>query len=76
MLQRFSRNSFQVKAAFTRTYNKEAVKKPYAVITAAKKGKGAAAVLNEYEEQEDNAVSESDEDDSVTSDAMIKVNKF
>ncbi|CAL1278243.1 unnamed protein product [Larinioides sclopetarius] len=64
----------KVKSAFTRAYNKESGKNPYAVTNVKKKKKGAAATPDEELGEEDIAV-ESEEDDSLENDAMIKVKK-
>ena len=70
----------QVKAAFTRTFNKESHKVPYAVTQAAKKGKkrgtGGASMEEELElegGEEQDASGAEESDDDVTNDAMIKV---
>lgn len=74
-------NFFKVKSAFTRQYNKESHKTPYAVHQTAKKAKGKAVpsegVLIQ-EGDDDNtgeADVEDDDDNDVTKDAMIKVKK-
>ncbi|GFS51750.1 replication factor C subunit 1 [Nephila pilipes] len=63
----------KVKSAFTRAYNKESGKNPYAV-TNVKKKKGAAKAIEE-DLDESIEVSEEEEDDSIENDAMIKVKK-
>ena len=71
-----------MKAAFTRTYNKEGHKTPYAIRSAAKKGKRGGSedsqtveeegyMLEESEQQGDNK----DEDDNIENSAMIKATK-
>ncbi|GBN03869.1 Replication factor C subunit 1, partial [Araneus ventricosus] len=66
----------KVKSAFTRAYNKESGKNPYAVTNVKKKKKGAAATPEEELGEEDIAVnSEEEEDDSIENDAMIKLKK-
>ncbi|XP_054713942.1 replication factor C subunit 1-like isoform X2 [Uloborus diversus] len=70
-----SKINTKVKAAFTRTYNKECSKNPYAV-TNVKKKKGSAANADENLGEEENALeSEEEEDDKLENDAMIKVKK-
>lgn len=66
---------FQVKSAFTRAYNKECGKNPYAV-TNVKKKRGVAkdsALDLEGNEEEMLEEEEEEEDDSIENDAMIKV---
>ena len=69
----------QVKAAFTRTYNKEAHLTPYAISSGPKKGKrkggagGGEGELGEEGEEETGAVSEESEGEDVMADGMIKV---
>ena len=70
----------QVKAAFTRTYNKEAHLTPYAISSGPKKGKrkgGAGGGEGEFgEEGEDTgAVSEESDGEDVMADGMIKVSR-
>ena len=67
-----------MKAAFTRTYNKEAHLTPYAISSGPKKGKrkgGAGGGEGEFGEEgeETAAVSEESEGEDVMADGMIKV---
>lgn len=66
----------QVKAAFTRAYNKQVHLNPYSVTNTAKKGKkGKAAESNEAEFLGEHVAVEdepSDKEEDVTADAMIK----
>ncbi|GIY35893.1 replication factor C subunit 1 [Caerostris darwini] len=64
----------KVKSAFTRAYNKESGKNPYAVTNVKKKKKGAAKEEEELNEEE-NVESEEEEQDNIENDAMIKVKK-
>lgn len=67
--------SFQVKAAFTRTYNKEVHLTPYS-LQAIKKGRRGGAEESELEVQDaekDAAPVSEDEGESLSVDAMIKV---
>lgn len=66
---------FQVKAAFTRTYNKTAAPIPYVIdTTISKKRRGAAAAENEELLDGEEAIEDSgEESDSLESDKMIKV---
>lgn len=65
----------QVKSAFTRAYNKECGKNPYAV-TNVKKKKASAKDTDLEPNEEDALEVEEDEDDSIENDAMIKVNNM
>lgn len=68
-------SSSQVKAAFTRTYNKEVHLMPYS-LQAVKKGRRGGGGESELGgEDVDNEVQES-EDEGVKTDAMIKVRSF
>ena len=70
---------WQVKAAFTRTYNKEAHLTPYAISSGPKKGKrkggagGGEGELGEEGEEDTAPVSEESEGEDVMADGMIKV---
>lgn len=64
-----------MKSAFTRAYNKESGKNPYAVTNVKKKKKGSATAPEEELGEEDLAVESEEEDDSLENDAMIKVDK-
>ena len=71
-----------MKAAFTRTYNKESYKTPYAIRAAAKKGKRGVTEDSQTMEEEGYALEESeqqgedkDEDDNIENSAMIKATK-
>ncbi|XP_013792261.1 replication factor C subunit 1-like, partial [Limulus polyphemus] len=76
-----SKVSPKVKAAFTRTYNKEGIKTPYAVTQTKKSKRGAVKMDSDLltEENDDQMVKDEgeseDNDDDVTSDAMVKVKK-
>lgn len=64
-----------MKASFTRSYNKDNFKLPYAVVSSAVKKKAHNVVL-EGDDDMENEDDENDlqlEDDDVTNDAMIKV---
>lgn len=66
----------QVKAAFTRAYNKEAHLTPYSLssVKASKRQSGSAATLDLSEDLNVEEIqSDEDEQDTVDSDAMIKV---
>ncbi|GFY77643.1 replication factor C subunit 1 [Trichonephila inaurata madagascariensis] len=66
----------KVKSAFTRAYNKESGKNPYAVTNVKKKKGAAKATEEDLGENENIEVSEEEEeDDSIENDAMIKVKK-
>ena len=70
----------QVKAAFTRTYNKEAHLTPYAISSGPKKGKrkgGAGGGEGEFgvEGEDTGAVSEESDGEDVMADGMIKVSR-
>lgn len=68
----------QVKSAFTRLYNKDVHKTPYAVHQAAKKTKIASTddvLLGEDDDQAEVDDEEDDGDDDVSKDAMIKIKK-
>lgn len=67
---------FQVKSAFTRAYNKESGKNPYAVTNVKKKKGSAKESVTELEGNEEEALDDEEEDDSIENDAMIKVNCF
>ncbi|XP_071552942.1 replication factor C subunit 1 [Panulirus ornatus] len=60
----------KVKAAFTRTYNKESHLSPFAAPTVTKKKKRGAGEEDDDEEEE-----EEDEEEDITASAMIKVKK-
>lgn len=68
----------KVKAAFTRTYNKESHMNPFCAVPV-KKLKAASKTGEEYDEDLDEGGGEEDdqepEDDDITADAMIKVKK-
>lgn len=63
-----------MKSAFTRAYNKDCGKNPYAV-TNVKKKKGSAKDIDAEINPDDDAIEdeEQEEDDSIENDAMIKV---
>ena len=72
----------QVKAAFTRTYNKESYKTPYAIRAAAKKGRRGGAedsqtiVEDSYAPEEfKQQVKHGHKDDDIKNSAMIKAKK-
>ncbi|XP_035230443.1 replication factor C subunit 1-like [Stegodyphus dumicola] len=65
--------STKVKSAFTRAYNKEGGKNPYAVTNVKKKKRSARDLEGELED--DAYESEEEEDDSLENDAMIKIKK-
>uniref|UniRef100_A0A2L2Y705 Replication factor C subunit 1 n=1 Tax=Parasteatoda tepidariorum TaxID=114398 RepID=A0A2L2Y705_PARTP len=64
----------KVKSAFTRAYNKESGKNPYA-ITNVKKKKGASKDVEDGLDEDNDVVSEEEEDEDIEKDAMIKVKK-
>lgn len=71
-----------MKSAFTRTYNKEGHKTPYAIRSAAKKGKRSGTEDSQTMEEEGYMLEESeqqgddkDEDDNIENSAMIKATK-
>lgn len=63
----------QVKAAFTRAYNKESHLTPYSLQVVKKSRKGAVDPELIGELDSESQVQEEEEDDGVTADAMIKV---
>ncbi|XP_076348175.1 germ line transcription factor 1 [Tachypleus tridentatus] len=70
----------KVKAAFTRTYNKEGIKTPYAVTKTKKSKRGAVKMDSDLlaEENDDETMNnegESEDNEDITSDAMVKVKK-
>lgn len=67
--------TFQVKAAFTRAYNKASVVTPYALVAPVKKGKGPKADGEEEGLEEEGEVDENEEqeEDNMDNDAMIMV---
>lgn len=65
----------QVKAAFTRTYNKEVHLMPYSMQAVKKGRRGGGGETELGGEDVDNEVQES-EDEGVKTDAMIKVRSF
>jgi len=66
----------KVKSAFTRTYNKESHKTPYAIRAAPKKGrKGGAEEAIELMEGEQGEENDGDSDENLESNAMIKASK-
>jgi len=68
----------QVKAAFTRAYNKECLATPYAA-SLVKKAKSDESELMEAamgEDGEEGKVEEPEDNDDVATDAMIKVGVF
>lgn len=69
-----------MKSAFTRQYNKESHKTPYAVHQTAKKAKGKTTSADDILVQDGDEVGEEnpvedDNDEDVTKDAMVKVKK-
>lgn len=64
----------KVKAAFTRNYNKDGPKLPYAVVAGTFK-KRAAALQNEDEYGEEEVDDVEEDDDDINNDAMIKEKK-
>ena len=64
----------QVKAAFTRAYNKESHATPFAVVSVTKKKKKKAGGDEETYGDDDEIEESEEEDDDITKDAMIKVN--
>lgn len=64
---------FQVKAAFTRAYNKESHLTPYSLHVVKKTRKGAIDPELVGELDGESQVQEEEDDDGLTADAMIKV---
>ncbi|KAJ8915620.1 hypothetical protein NQ315_003404 [Exocentrus adspersus] len=63
----------KVKSAFTRVYNKEAPLLPFAINTGVSKKRVASVEADPLEDNEEFNESDNQEDDDLTSDAMIKI---
>lgn len=68
---------FQVKAAFTRAYNKDIHLTPFATGTAAKKKRVDVSMDDELKEESPSGDEddENEDDDDITKDSMIKISK-